>query len=39
MIGGKRGLKNHEGMLEKRAGLFKPTLILQHTREVVEPFT
>jgi hypothetical protein len=39
MIGGKRSLQNDEGLLEKRAGLFKPPLHLHHTREVVEPFT
>jgi hypothetical protein len=38
-IGGLRGLQNGEGLLVKRAGLFKPPLHLHHTREVVEPFT
>jgi hypothetical protein len=38
MIGGQRGLQNGEGLLVKRAGLVKPPLILNHQREVVDPF-
>jgi hypothetical protein len=39
VIDAERGLQNAEGLLVKRAGLFRPPLHLHNTREVVEPFT